>query len=174
MAVSVQVDLGGALFVPVMQRPRGGRGYGFPVGTLAVNAEATGAAGGGVVSIQLQATRTMFGFRVLLVPTKVISQSELAAVEAVAFVWRQVGNRRLNMDLVQVAQEVASGDHFAEVDAIGILIEPTDDTLRDVCNVNWQTNTDTKVYHAHVLFAVYDLEILEKHGSLSSLVTGVR
>jgi len=175
MSIVQTGNLTGGLFVPYMQMPRGGKEHGSPVGTIHQEIVATGDGSGGGVTIQVRATRTMFGFRALFIPTWVAVRDGQAAVGPVELIWTSLGNRRLSLGLRDVVTTVRiSGTNLVRLSSVGIVVEPPDDTLRDIIQVAWATNTNAISYVIAVFGVLYDLEILEKYGTLDALITGVR
>jgi len=175
MAVTATRFWTAGLFVPWMQRIRGGEGHGSPVGTLHMDAEATGDGSGGSVTIFIAGTREMFGFRALLVPTLISVSDALAAVSAVLIQWTAVGNRRLSANINEVVTTVrVAGENHAILQEQGMTIEPPTDVNTNGFTVLWATNLNLAVYHFHVVASVYDLEIIEKYGTVDPLVAGIR
>jgi len=145
------------------------------VGTLDVDAEATGAAGGGEVSITIAMRREEFGFPLLWVPTKVSSRDNLAAAEEVAIFFISAGNRRLSDNVFEVLLAVRQGTTDAAVmENIAIPIEGVSETQQGVLGATWSTNTDTKTYHLHAFGPVYDLQLIARLGLVDPMLAGIR
>lgn len=176
MAVDQERTLGSiATFVPFHQKLRGGESWRAPVGTVEFDATATGAAGGGTVALTVRDRIDTWGFRQLYVPLLFLVRDNLAAVESVLIIWEALGNRRLraqNHDVVTTVR--SSGINVARFPISGILIEPDQPIIADIVSVIWETNTDTIIYHLHGLMAVYDLEIIERYGSVEALMETLR
>jgi len=150
------------------------------VGTLDVDAIATGAAGGGTVSITLTARPVEFGFKFLWVPTRITLQDNLASVIDVELAITVQGNERL---LGAYTEEVtmratAAGDNIGNAEAVSIPIECDILAGASIMFARWATNTDAKTYHLKAFGPVYDMEFLaasKAHDAvLDTLVGGVR
>ncbi len=162
MAVASTVLITSAsLFVPFsgMNRYRGA------VGTLDLEGDATGAAGGGTVSITFSQTDVnALGFRPLYVP-KYMSTLDTASAEQVRATFAFNGNRRLARSMDVLKLSIARGvNNFAAWPGhdYKLVIEP--DGGGSLIIFTWETNTDTKSYQANVFLVVYDLEALAKSG----------
>lgn len=135
-----------------------------PVGTLSVDAQITGSASGGAVTLVITMARVEFGFHPIWIPTRVASNDELNTPEVVEFVFSQAGNERLNADYreAQLAAAVAGGTNVAIFEALGVAIEPQEALATAVLTMIWSTNIDTDTYHMHVYGILYDGEALAR------------
>jgi len=175
VSVAATTELANGLFVPFMQRTRGGDSHGSPVGTVTLDATDTGDGSGGTATVSVSIRRTMFGFRTLVIPTSIVTFDNLAAVEPIRLEFQFAGLRRL----VAVHQFVRTSvrhnaTNMSELGDLGIVLESNLEAATDALAVQWETNTNSVVYHVHLYGVVYDLEILEKYGTLDPLMAGVR
>lgn len=174
MAVDTTVFVSAGLYVPYQTRYRGiGTG---PVGTVYVDGTATGAAGGGTVTLSIAMRAIEFGFKVLWIPTQVSVRDTLASAEVVEFVFDAAGNLRLDSAVVipAVTVAMAQGGNSVLLDIGGIPIEGVTQAQGNVLRAVWATNTDTKAYHVHAFGPVYDMESMAKSGVLPDLMAGIR
>ncbi len=175
MTVEVERFLSSGDFVPFHQKVRGG--VEGAVGSLACDFEATGDGSGGSVWINVSAADIEFGFRYLFVPTFVFTRDTLASAANISFGWVGTSNRRLQV-LESYAQTLvaiaASGVNHAKADPSGIVIEGRTRAQGRIMRIAWPTNTNTFVYHVHVFGTMFDAELIEKQGSIHSLLTGIR
>lgn len=135
------------------------------VGTLSVDAEATGDGSGGTVTIVISMKFEQFGFHSLWIPTRVSSLDNLASPEVVEFSFRSSGNDRLAAgDLREAATALATGgaNNVASFSALGVSIEVRSLTNVSVMQVRWTTNTNALLYHLHVFGILYDGEALAR------------
>ncbi len=176
MAVSTSVKVEDGLFVPFHTEVRGGLYGDKPVGTLYVDAGATGAAGGGSVQAIISMNVLEFGFRLLWLPLSMQLQDNLATPENVQLTYFAVDNRRLsaqvNDNVVMVASAVSTnlgipGMPVLPIEGVGV-------GDGNVLRALWDTNTDAKVYHFHAFGPVYDLELMARQGEVSELLAGIR
>lgn len=178
MSVSATRSLSAALYTPFRTSKRGGGDASEPVGTLHMDAEVTGDAGGGTVTLIVAGRREEFGFPQLFVPTLVTVQDNLAAAEDVSFAYLAPGNDRLNAAITLSITSVRAGSvtNAGFLDNVTIPIQGPDQTNRDICQAFWATNTDTKVYHLHLFGPVYDAQILANsdYGRIALPLSGVR
>ncbi len=174
MAVSTNRDVADGLFTPYHQRQRA-EGNGL-VGTLSVNAEATGAAGGGSVTIILRMRRREFGFPILWVPTLIQCQDNLGTPEPVTLNYLSAGNRQLTANLTEVITPIDAGDVQDVGHALNVSmpIEGNETSIDSILSMKWETNTDTKIYHMHVFGPVYDLQVVARQGYIDELMAGLR
>lgn len=176
MSISNNVEMGDGIYVPFFQKVRGGERGTSPVGTVKAAVTDTGDMSGGTVTIGLVMRKLTFGFRALIVPTFICAIDNLAAAEAVRLVFSE-GNRRigdaavLEEGLLSVA---VSGQNVAKFDPAGILWEKLDEGAATVVQAIWSTNTNTIVYNLRIVAAVFDAEVIEKKGSISDFLAGVR
>ncbi len=163
-----------ARYVPWHTRGRG-EGNGL-VGTLSVDALATGDATGGTVAINLRMTREVFGFPMLFVPTIINTKDNLAAAEEVLFIYTPEGNGRLLSRLEEgVLALDAGGVNTAIMTNTSVPIEGVGSEANlDVFSVVWNTNTNSLAYHLHMFGPVYDLQVIAKLGILDQLAAGLR
>lgn len=174
MAVSVTRSISAGLYTPYHAGVGRGAVNGL-VGTLQLDAEATGAAGGGTVQIAVSMGREAFGFPLMLVPTFVGVQDNLAAAEVVRVDYRLEGNRRLQASVSTTLTTLRSGTNNAgTVENVSIPIEGVAIAEADILHAVWATNTDTKTYHLHVFAAVFDLQVIAREGLVDLLMAGVR
>lgn len=173
MAVSTTTAVSGGLYVPFHQKSRGD-GY-TPVGTLYVDGGATGAAGGGTVSIAISMRALEFGFRLAWVITQMSISDNLGTAEVVELSYQAAGNRRINSAIVFAQSTLDAGAQDGALLEIGAIpIEGVSQTQGDVFKAQWQTNTDTKSYHLHAFGPVYDLELIAQSGRVPPLLAGIR
>lgn len=175
MAVVANAFVSAGLFVPFRTAKRGGDNGSDAVGTLSVDANATGAAGGGTVTITINMTKSEFGFRCLWVPTIMVVSDDLAAAEVVEMAFSAGGNERLSTSLTQAQLLVAGGSQNAgNAYDSAVLIDPDQVVAAEVLRAVWSTNTDTKGYHFHVYGPVFDGELLALNNSIGDLLAGLR
>lgn len=178
MAVSVSGELQSGTFVPFRTAKRGGPEGSDPVGTIYFDGGATGAAGGGTVTISVTMAKLDFGFHALFVPTFLSVQDTLVTAEEVNLIYDAAGNSRIGAGngIVQGQLAVAgAGVNSAVFTVNGMLIEPSEETQALVLAAQWITNTDTKAYHFHVFGMLFDAEIMAREESrISELLMGVR
>lgn len=160
------------LYVPYHTVMRGGPDGMDPVGSLQVNAEATGDAGGGVVNIILSMLRQPFGFPILWAPTMVSATDNLASAEDVAL---SFSSGRLITDMQQTITMVATANagDLGNAKELGVSLEGRDAVVT-VATATWSTNTDTKSYHLHMFGPVYDLQLIALKGRISDIMAGLR
>lgn len=171
---SVQSD---GLYVPFRNAQRGGPSGSDPVGTLFVNAEATGAAGGGTVTINITMRRQEFGFPIIWVPTYITTLDTLASVGKIVWSYLDTGNERLGASINEAVVAVATGlaINAGVVAERGVAIDPTGETALAVMSAIWDDNVDTKAYHVHVFGAVFDRQVMAlSDGSVHDLLAGIR
>lgn len=177
MAVSTNVKVEDGLFVPFHTARRGGPMGDEPVGTLAVDAGATGAAGGGTVQAAITMNVEEFGFRMIYIPTQIAIRDNLASAEVVSFSYEQAGNKRLNTNttLRVVMTASAQSQNTGLVDGASVPIESVF-SVEDgrVLLALWDTNTDTKAYHMHVFGFCFDAELIARRGGIGPLMSGIR
>lgn len=175
MAISQNRALSDQLFVPWHTATRGGDGSN-PVGTIAVDALATGAAGGGTVTLRLQQSIEQFGFPLVWVPTWIAVTDNLASAEPVQLTLGSTGNRRLNADVSHTILTVADGQGLNNGNLENVTVPIEGRTVADgtVITAVWDTNTDTKSYHIHAFGAVFDLQLLAREGQVWPLLAGLR
>lgn len=172
MAVSTTVQMADQLYVPYHQEGRG-EGNGL-VGTLHVDAEATGAAGGGTVTVSLAMSREEFGFPLVFVPTYISAQDNLAAAEEVRLTYNGE-NPRLSSSLADAILLVrTAATNQGVFNNASIPIEGNNIASGIVIQMQWITNTDTKVYHMHLFGPVFDLQVIAKNGFVDPMMAGLR
>lgn len=178
MSVTASGALGDALFVPFRSARRGGEYGSDPVGSVFADLAVAGAAGGGTATITLSCAKIIFGFHPIFVPTYITTQDDLATPEEVLLIYDPAGNERLsagNGPRESKLAVAASGGNFVLFDAVGLLIEPSEEATTNVLDVVWSTNTDAKTYHLHVYGVLFDAEIMARSDSrLSELFMGIR
>lgn len=153
-----------------------GRGVGNGlVGTLQIDAEATGAAGGGIVVIRLKMKREEFGFPLIFIPTYVAVKDNLATAELVTLDYRAAGNRRMSSNVSEMITTLQNNNENAGLTTnTTIPIEGGDRTEQDIMTAVWETNTDTKTYHLHMFGPVFDLQVIARSGLVDPLLAGLR
>lgn len=160
-------------YVPFHTAGRGGRNG--LVGTLGVDAQATGDAGGGSVTLNLNMRREEFGFPILWVPTVVSLFDNLATAENVIGKFESAGNRRLDFGLRQIATMVQVGaDNVGIIENVTVPIEGIGIASARVYQAFWASNVDTKAYHLHMFGAVFDLQVIARLGEIDLLAAGMR
>lgn len=179
MAIDVSTLVSSGKFVPFRTARRGGRYGKDPVGTLFIDAGATGAAGGGTVTLRIAMARIEFGFHPLFVPTVINTFDTLATPEEVQLFYDSAGNERVvdgSSGIRQTELAVAGASSNDLVFTVpGFVIEPDQVAAADVLDFVWATNTDTILYHAHVFGMLFDAEIIAREESeISELLMGVR
>ncbi len=146
------------------------------VGTLAIDAEATGDAGGGAVTILITMARIEFGFHPIYVPTRVSSFDTLTTPEVVMFQFDPAGNERIDESLREADLAVAGfGGSSATFDKLGVTVEPILEASTSVLVFQWTTNENTKAYHGHIFGVVYDGEALargKRHAKTPDVLMG--
>lgn len=169
--VRVLDDVG--LYVPYHT---GGRGrYSGLVGMLGMDANATGLAGGGSVTISITASKDAFGFPFTWVPTFIGVDDNLAAAEEVRVSYNGDGNRLLAFSPAQNALSVRSGSQNTGVFSnLAIPIEPDGEDPVGILTAVWPTNTDTKLYHLHVFGPVYDMQVIARNYEITEMLAGLR
>jgi len=174
MAVSNTETIESGIYTPYFQRKRGGEGGQSPVGSVYKSLAVVGAAGGGGVTLNFSMGRLTFGFRAIIVPTLIVTEDTLATAEVVKLNYVS-NNRRINVstDWVTLAIAGPSGN-FAKFEDSGLILEREPLAAAGVLGVDWSTNTDTKSYAARMFAAVFDAELIEKEGSVSDFLAGVR
>ncbi len=175
MSVVGTVDLSAGLYVPF----RGVSREKSPVGTLSVNGEVTGDAGGGTATINFTATREMFGFHPMLALTRWNTVDQLATIVAVRFILQNEGNERVDEDYSEATLPIEQGTDLNSANAafLGVPIEPDQVSATNIATVIWATNEDGDLYHSHMFFLVYDLQALARspgEASVDLLVAGIR
>lgn len=175
MAVVATAKVSDGLFVPFRTTSRGGGNGRDPVGTLYVDAGATGAAGGGTVEVNIGMNAEEFGFPILWVPTVVAISDNLAAAEDVLFGWQATGNERTNTFMgIVVAMLRAAAINAGQNVQTGMLLDGFGSTDGAVMSATWDTNTDTKTYHLHVFGPVWDGQLIAKGGRVPEMLAGLR
>lgn len=155
------------------------RAYG-PVGTLSVDAQATGDAGGGAVTLRIIMSAREFGFHPIWVVTRLSSIDGLATPEAVRLLFAEAGNERLNADYNETLTPVVGpgGANVGNFANLGLVIEPDAAADANVIIVDWTTNEDTVQYHIHAYGVLFDAEALAraKHSGkgVDPLLAGIR
>lgn len=156
-------------YTPYHAARRGGPDGSDPVGTLSVNAQATGAAGGGTVIVGISMNRETFGFPLLWVPTMISIADNLATAEDVDLAY---SGGRMETAQQQVVTMVQFAENAGAASQYGVSFEGGEATL--IITATWQTNTDTKTYHLHVFGPVYDLQVIAARGRISDIMAGLR
>lgn len=175
MAVTSNTRLNSGVYTELKQIIRGGRERSKPVATAMVEGEATGAAGGGLVTVNITVTNDEFGFRAILVPVAVFTNDNLATPEVVQVAWPSAQNKRMQQNVSQAFTPLrVNSINLGKVEASGMLIEPFISAASSIVRAVWATNTDTKVYNLAALFMVYDLEMMEREGEVGALMEGIR
>ncbi len=147
-------------------------------GTLFLDASATGDASGGAIQIRILMSKFEFGFHPIFVPTRV-SAFDNATAEVVVFQYGAVGNERISDTTREPKLGVAGfGGNSMTFESLGIPIEPILEGGGDVMGMQWLTNVDTKLYHAHIFGVIYDAEAMARGKvrgrKLDVLLGGVR
>ncbi len=178
MAVSTNNDIGTlGRYVPYRTPERAGEDGGDPVGTLSIAATATGAAGGGTVTVVIRMRRTEFGFRLIWVPTYISVVDNLATAEVVLLgAFGNPNNERLAGAMRQSVLPLAGAGalNVGSFTQLGVAVEPETETISTVLTGEWSTNTDTKVYFVHAYGVCYDAEVIAREGRISELLAGLR
>lgn len=173
MAVVSNNEVEDGLYVPYHQLGRAGPSG--LVGTLHVDATATGAAGGGTVSIVVRMKREEFGFPILWVPTVIALVDNLAAAENAIARYEGAANRRISSTIHQIVTMLQVGtDNIGVVENLTVPIEGITGVDAAIFSGVWDTNTDTKIYHVHMFGPVYDLQMIADQGEIDILAAGVR
>lgn len=175
MSVVGTVDVSAGLYVPF----RGVDRRKSPVGTVAVDGEVTGDAGGGAATINITATREMFGFHPMLAATRIHTFDSLATLEAIRLILNFAGNERISGNFSEVVSPVEQGtdNNVANAAFLGVPIEPDQVVAANILSAVWTTNEDGDLYHLHAFFVVYDLQELARRpgdGEIDLLVAGIR
>lgn len=175
MTVTVNVAVADSLYVPF----RGFDREAGAVGTLFVDGNATGDAGGGNIVIRVFMGFIEFGFHPIWVVTRMSALDDLATPEVVNVAIANAGNERLDADLQENVLTLAGFDlNVANFGHLGVPIEPDSSTTGTVLIATWSTNTDTKAYHFHAFGLLYDAEAMargkQKGRSADPLLGGIR
>ncbi len=174
MSVVTVVQMADQLFVPY----RGVDRESSIVGTISVDINVTGAAGGGTILGQLNMNFIEFGFHPIWVPTRVGGRDNLATAEEILLSYLQAGNERIATDVDEglLATQI-NGINRGQFNQLAVPIE----SIRAgglVLQGFWLTNTDAKLYHIHAFGPVYDGEALargkKKGKSVDNLLAGIR
>ncbi len=159
MAVSTTRFASAGLYVPYrgMDREAG------IVGTLAIDAQATGDGSGGAVTILVAFSREEFGFNIIYVPTRVSTFDALTTPEVVMFQFDPAGNERIAESLREASLAIAGfGGSSAVFDKLGVPIEPEFASPTSCLVAQWTTNETGDVYHLHCFGVVYDSEAMTR------------
>lgn len=177
MTVTETVDVSTGLYVPFRTGRRAGWNGSQPVGTVSLDAEATGDSGGGKVSLSVSMPRFVFGFHPIWMITQIECLDNLAVAEVVFFRYVATGNERLqgNLGEAQLAvRHAAAANNVALFTIGGVPIEPDQLVAADVVLVEWSTNTDAKTYHLHVFGYLFDAEeIARGDGMIGERLAGL-
>lgn len=172
--VAIPVEDGSAVirYTPYHAGRRGGVLGSDPVGTLMINAEAVGAAGGGSVTVNITMLREAFGFPLMFVPTIVVMSDNLASAEDSTLTF---DSPRFVTALSQVVTKLSTTNvgNMGQVPNVAVNLEG-DATPRTIIQGVWDTNTDTKVYHIHAFGPVYDMQVIAARGYISDIIAGIR
>ncbi len=180
MAISQNRSVSDGLYVPF----RGFDREAGPVGTLDVQAQATGDGGGGTVAINIQWNYIEFGFHPIWIPTMISVQDTLASAIPVEVLFRGLGNERIldfHAEIVVTVASTFTTRNLGKVSDMGFTLEaPLDakETLQTVMSAGWATNTNALLYEIHAYGVVYDAEALargkQKGKAPDVLLGGVR
>jgi len=144
-------------------------------GTLFIDGAATGDNTGGAMQIRILMARIEFGFHPIFVPTRV-SGFDNATAEVVVFQFSPTGNERISDTTREPKLGVAGfGGNSMTFESLGIPIEPDSLAAADVMGMQWLTNADTKLYHAHIFGVVYDAEAMargKRYGKTPDVLLG--
>lgn len=148
------------------------------VGSLFLDGATTGDASGGAIQIRILMRREEFGFHPIFVPTRV-SAFDNATAETVVFQYAPAGNERISDFTREPKLGIAGfGGNSMTFESLGIPIEPDQVDQAEIMGMQWSTNVDTKLYHAHIFGVVYDAEALARGKSQGKffdvLLGGVR
>ncbi len=177
MTVSTNVTVAGGRYVPWRTAMRGGDMGTEPVGTLEVDAGASGDVSGGTVSVGITINREEFGFPFLWVPTQITINDTLSTLENANMSYGSAGNERLNTDVLDiiVMRSGAQSTNEGIGSIAAIPIEAVPGTVDGRCLFTvWDTNENGKVYHMHVFGPVFDMQVIANQGGISELLSGVR
>lgn len=175
MAVTSTSGVSQGHFHLLHSKVRGGPEGTSPVGTLSLVKRTAGAAGGGTATVIFTQREIEFGFRCILVPTLITTFDNLAAAEVVNLIYLSTSKRMGATDVSQAVLAIAaSGGNIARFVPDGVLFEVETKTAQEILQCVWSTNTDGKVYDIRAFFSVFDAELIEKHGSVSDFLAGVR
>ncbi len=175
MAVDNSVFLGDELYVPFRGMDRAA---GF-VGTLQASVAVTGDGTGGVADVSLTASLDMFGFRPIIVPTRIVAFDDQAAATSIRLLMLPAGNERLkdtiNEQGLALTQSAVNTFNFEQ---LSIPIEPNVMAATSVMQAVWAANVNLKVYTLRMFAIVYDREALaegkEAGRAFDTLLGGVR
>lgn len=150
-----------------------------PVGTLSIDAEATGDGSGGTMTVRVIMSRIEFGFHPIWVVTRLNTLDGLAAAEAVLMRFAEAGNERLNADFNDAVLAVRQGAlNVANMEHLGLVIEPDAVTDANVLIADWATNTNSVGYHLHAYGVLFDAEALARRKAFGKgvdpLLSGIR
>ncbi len=175
MSVSVSLAIDAQILVPF----RGvDRGHSI-VGSISGQTSVTGDGSGGTATVNLTATRQMWGFHPLIVLTGVTVVDDLAAAGLVRGGFSSAGNERLFSSMFEVLLSVQeSTNNWALFKELTVPIEPSEDTAAIVFAAVFETNTNLKVYDMRFFGVVWDMEAMarSKHFGrvVDLLMAGVR
>lgn len=174
MSISQSLDVRDGVYVPWRTAKRGGINGGDPVGTVSVDGGLTGDATAGTAAIIIRMSRDTFGFPIIMIPTHLSARDNLASPEVVRLAYVTQGNERMVGDIEQhvLALAGAAALNVANFDSLGIPIEGQG-VDQIILQVTWSTNTDTKVYHAHVFGYVYDAQLIAREGRVEGRLAGL-
>lgn len=172
VTVNTERFVSAGLYVPF----RGAAREAGAVGTLYIDAEATGDGSGGIVQIHLNMSRIEFGFHPLWVPTHISTQDALASPEVVQVNWSETGNERQSAGLREhVLGITQSSINIAVFTQLGVIIEPNLQAGGRIMTANWATNTNSAAYHLHIFGPIYDGEFLARgKAGTPELLAGLR
>lgn len=164
MSIASSHSLGGpnALYTPFRGVSRRGA-----VGTVHLRGNDVGEAGGGTVKITLTATGNEFEFPALLVPTVIACDDTLATAENVEVLFN-AASERLSQDFRMSIQMLsAAARNLGQLTGSKMPMEfSLDDDEVTMMVFTWLTNTDTKVYIAHMFATVYDRQAMARSEEL--------
>ncbi len=159
MAVANIVALADELYVPFRGTDRQA---GF-VGSLQASAAVTGDATGGVADVSFTAQMDMFGFRPIIIPTRIVGFDDQAAATSIRLLYLPAGNERLkdtiNEQGLALTQSAVNTFNFTE---LSIPIDPDQEAATSVLQAVWAANVNLKVYTLRLFAIVYDREELAK------------
>jgi len=176
MSIAVTRSVSAGLFVPF----RGVDRLVSPVGTLSIDAEATGDAGGGTVAITLAMASVEFGFHPIWIPTRIVVINNNGATQEVEIIYLANGNERIQAGLTEelTTRVTTPGDNVGNASFLAVPIEPDSLAEADVFFVRWSANVDTKVYELHMFGVLYDAQAMaqqkEKGSRVDLFMAGVR
>lgn len=160
MALSVTRAVSAGLYVPF----RGVDREVSAVGTLSIDATATGDATGAPLTIVLSMGQIEFGFHAIWIPTRVVVLENNGAAQEVLFVYQTAGNQRIQGGLSEeiTTRVTVDGDNVGNAEFLAVPIEPDSLAQANVFSARWAVNNDANIYELHMFGVLYDAEAIAR------------